>query len=110
MTPDLFITDFNRKVITAIFERLTVDKEISLTALAAEFTPAQMGIIAGILAAGAAIRGSMEECLDCIAVLREEKAKREMPDPAQMSDGEFARFFEQARNNRSGTGRNTDKE
>lgn len=110
MTPDLFITDFNRKVITAIFERLALEKEISLTALAAEFTPAQMGIIAGILAAGAAIRGSMEECLDCIAVLREEKAKREMPDPAQMSDGEFARFFEQARNNRSGTGRNTDKE
>lgn len=110
LTPDLFITDFNRKVITALFERLALDKELNLTSLTTQFTPGEMDAIAGILASGTAIRGTEEECLDCIAVLEEERARQQTPDPARMSDSEFAQFFEQARNNRSGTGQNTDKE
>lgn len=110
MTPGLFITEFNRKVITALFERLARDKEINLTSLTTEFTPGEMDAIAGILAAGAAIRGTEEECLDCINVLSQERARQQTPDPAKMSDSEFAQFFEHARNSRPGTGQNTDKE
>jgi hypothetical protein len=39
------------------------------------------------------VSNTTKECEDCIAVLEEEKIKRETPSPAQMSDDSFLAFF-----------------
>lgn len=93
LAPEDFITDFNRRVFTAVRALVQEGRAPELALLSARFTPAEMGAIAGILAQGAAISNTVAECGDCIKVLFEEKAKLETADPASASDDEFLALF-----------------
>lgn len=93
VSPDDFVTDFNRRVFTALCGLIHEGCAPELPLLSARFTPEEMGAISGILAQGATISNTVAECGDCIKVLSEEKAKLETTDPASASDDEFLAFF-----------------
>ncbi len=94
ITPENFLTDFNRRVFAAVCAVIQEGHTPELALLSARFTPVEMGAIAGILAQGAAISNTVAECGDCIKVLFEEKAKLETADPASASDDEFRALFQ----------------
>lgn len=98
LSPDDFLTDFNRRVFTVLCDLIHEGRVPELALLSARFTPAEMGAIAGIIAQDATISNTVAECGDCIKVLSEEKAKLETADPASASDDEFLALFQQKSN------------
>ena len=93
LTEDLFITEFNRRVFTALAERLENGRSIELSMFAAEFTPEEMGRLAQFGAMGGTVSNTVAECNDCIKVLKEEKAKSSAINAAELSDEEFKKLF-----------------
>lgn len=90
---DLFVTEFNRRVYGVLAERLKNGKSIDLSVFAADFTPEEMGRLAQFGAMKDIISNTVEECDDCINVLKQEKAKVSVGNPAEMSDDEFRNLF-----------------
>ncbi len=93
LTEDLFITEFNRRVFTALAERLENGRSIELSMFAAEFTPEEMGRLAQFGAMGGTISNTVAECNDCIKVLKEEKTKSSAINAAELSDEDFKNLF-----------------
>lgn len=101
ITDDLFITDFNRRVYNALARRLEECRSIELSMFASEFTPEEMGRLAQYNTMGAKISCTVEECDDCIKVLKEEKAKLLTVNPSDMSEDEFRAYFNKFKNGSS---------
>lgn len=93
LSEDLFITDFNRRVYTALAARLENGRSIELSMFAAEFTPEEMGRLAQFGAMSGTISNTVAECNDCIKVLKQEKAKASAVNAAELSDEEFRSLF-----------------
>lgn len=93
ITEDLFITEFNKRVYTAIATRLDNGRSIELSMFAAEFTPEEMGRLAQFEAMGSGISNTIEECRDCIKVLKQEKSGNSGVNAAELSDEEFRKLF-----------------
>lgn len=93
LVPDVFLTDFNKRVYSYICSRLKDGLNIDLSAFAGEFTPEENGRIAKFLAMKKEISNTLNECFDCIKVLEEEKKKHNAVDPANTSDDEFMSLF-----------------
>ncbi len=91
--PDMFITDFNKRVYTFLSSRLEEGMSIDLSVFAGEFTPEENGRIAKFVAMQKEISNTLNECYDCIKVLEQEKQKQSAVDPANASDDEFMSFF-----------------
>ena len=67
---DIFVTPFNKKVYSAILERMKNCENFSLSSLNNDFSEAEMGRISGIAAKNREITVSREVVNDCAAVLR----------------------------------------
>ena len=93
LTPELFVTDFNRRAFKAIASRLEEGRSIELSMFAAEFTPEEMGRFAQFGAMGGTVSNTVAECNDCIKVLKEEKAKSSAINAAELSDEDFKNLF-----------------
>lgn len=93
LSEDLFVTDFNRRVYTALAARLENGRSIELSMFAAEFTPEEMGRLAQFGAMSGTISNTVAECNDCINVLKQEKAKASAVNAAELSDEEFRNLF-----------------
>lgn len=93
LNEDLFVTDFNRRVYTALAARLENGRSIELSMFAAEFTPEEMGRLAQFGAMSGTISNTVAECNDCINVLKQEKAKASAVNAAELSDEEFRNLF-----------------
>ncbi len=93
LSEDLFVTQFNRRVFTALAQRLENGRSIELSMFAAEFTPEEMGRLAQFGAMGGTISNTVAECNDCIKVLKEEKAKSAVVNAAELSDEDFKNLF-----------------
>ncbi len=93
ISEDLFITDFNRRAYLALSQRLENGRSIELSMFASEFTPEEMGRLAQFGAMSGSVSNTLEECRDCIRVLKQEKAKALTVSPADMSDEEFKSLF-----------------
>lgn len=93
ITEDLFITEFNKRVYAAIATRLDNGRSIELSMFAAEFTPEEMGRLAQFEAMGSGISNTIEECRDCIKVLKQEKSGNSGVNAAELSDEEFRKLF-----------------
>ncbi len=93
LSEDLFITDFNRRVYHAVSTRLESGRSIELSMFASEFTPEEMGRLAQFEAMSASVSNTVQECNDCIKVLRQEKAKAAAVNPSELSDDEFRNLF-----------------
>lgn len=94
VAPEDFLTDFNRRVFSAVCALIHEGSTPELALLSSSFTPEEMGAVSAILARGPAVSNTVAECDDCIKVLSEEKAKLETVDPATASDDEFLALFQ----------------
>lgn len=93
LTPELFVTDFNRRVFSAISERIKDGRPVGLSFLAPEFTPEEISVIARIETVSTDISNSVRECEDCINVLKKEKNRHIDVKPSEMSDEDFMKLF-----------------
>lgn len=93
LTPELFVTDFNRRVFSAISERIKDGRPVGLSFLASEFTPEEISVIARIETVSTDISNSVRECEDCINVLKKEKNRHIDVKPSEMSDEDFMKLF-----------------
>ncbi|MCM1507078.1 MAG: DNA primase [Ruminococcus flavefaciens] len=71
ITPDSFVTAFNKKVYTAILERLDSNDNFSMSMLAGDFTPEEMGRISGMSAKYHNVDINMLVVSQCAEVLKE---------------------------------------
>ena len=99
ISPELFVTDFNRRVWTALADRLDSGRGTELSLLSSEFTPEEMGRIAQFVSMRDKLSNTVTECDDCIKVLEKEKNKMNVSDASQLSDEEFRNLFK----NRNGS-------
>ena len=93
LSPDLFVTTVNKRILEVIIERLEKDESVDITYLSQYLTSEEVSAVARLLANQAMVSNTVKECEDCITVLEDEKRKREAPTPSQMSDESFLAFF-----------------
>lgn len=93
LTPELFVTDFNRRVFSAVSERIKDGRPVGLSFFASEFTPEEISVIARIETVSTDISNSVRECEDCINVLKKEKNRHIDVKPSEMSDEDFMNLF-----------------
>lgn len=93
LTPELFVTDFNRRVFSAISERIKDGRPVGLSFFSSEFTPEEISVIARIETVSTDISNSVRECEDCINVLKKEKNRHIDVKPSEMSDEDFMKLF-----------------
>lgn len=93
LTPELFVTDFNRRVFLAISERIKNGRPVGLSFFSSEFTPEEISVIARIETVSTDISNSVRECEDCINVLKKEKNRHIDVKPSEMSDEDFMKLF-----------------
>lgn len=98
LNADTFITEFNRRVYTAVSQRIEDGRSIELSVFAGEFTPEEMGRISRFIAMGDVISSTLKECDDCIETLKKEKARMSVGNPADMDDDEFRKLFQNKNN------------
>lgn len=94
LKPQDFITDFNRRVYSAVVGLIINKRNMDLTNLSGSFTPDEMGRIAGIQTLSATTSNTMRECDDYINVILEEKEKLALQSPDKMSVDEISKTFE----------------
>lgn len=98
LSPEMFITDFNRKVYQALSKRLDESRSIDLSVFTGEFLPEESGRLAKFIAMRDEISNTVAECLDCIEVLKKEAEKNQKVNPAEMSNEEFLKLFRKKSN------------
>ncbi len=93
LSEDLFFTAVNKRLYSVIVSRITAGESIDISHISQFLTNEETGAMARLLANQALISNTLTECEDCITVLEEEKKKRELQNPSQMSDDSFLEFF-----------------
>lgn len=93
LSKDVFITPVNKRLLDIITERLESQESVDISHLSQFLTSEEVSVVARLLANQAMVSNTLKECEDCLAVLEEEKRKREAPSPSQMSDDSFLEFF-----------------
>ena len=88
--PDIFVTDFNRKVYEAILEIADTQKEFSLSILNEVFSAEEMGKISGIRAKNEGIEINNASITDCAAVLKNHVS---LKTAENISDDELKNIF-----------------
>ena len=86
-----FVTSFNRRVFVKLVERIEEGRDTELTVFAKDFSQDEMGRLSKLF--NMMVSNTVQECRDCIKVLKEEKAGQANGNVAQMSDEEFAKLF-----------------
>lgn len=90
---DDFSTTFNKRVFKALAKFLDDGEDISLSLFTPHFSPEEMGRISSLFNRWEMVSNTKKECLDCIAVMKQEKAKQNSPDISSLSDEEFAKLI-----------------
>lgn len=98
---DTFITDFNRRVYNAVAKRISEGRSIELSMFASEFTPEEMGRLAMFSTMGGMISNTIDECDDCIKVLKQEKAKLKAVIASDYDGDDFRNLFKKLNNGSS---------
>lgn len=93
LSKDVFVTPVNKHLLEIIINRLENGESTEISQLSQYLTSEEVSVVARLLANQAMVSNTLKECEDCLAVLEEEKRKREIATPAQMSDESFLAFF-----------------
>lgn len=91
ITPDKFVTSFNRRVIESIYSHKDGISEVSLTTIGNDFSPDEMGRISYILASNREITID-ELTLDSFIKTLLDCSNKEKQNGADMEDGEFLAY------------------
>ena len=92
ISPDIYVTDFNRRVFECLIKGLESGAEPSLSMFSAYFTPEEMDSVTRISLVSSSLSNTLKECEDCIEVLRDCSGSK-VTDVANMSDEEFSKLF-----------------
>lgn len=99
LSPDDFITDFNRRIYSRMTENLKNSPDFDIMSLQSEFTADEMGKITAILAKNREIDINRSVADDYInTLLRYREEKNENKAAAEMSDDDLRSFAQQLRN------------
>ena len=93
LTEELFITPLNKKILKLIVGRIDEGLSVEISLLAPHLTSDEMNVVARLFADTSMVSNTIEECVDCINVLRAEKEKQENKAPSSMDDQAFLDFF-----------------
>lgn len=93
LNPDIFITEFNKRVFEVVLGRIKDGKPVGLSYISADFTEEEISVIAKIQTLAVDISNTVSECVDCINVLVSEKSKCINSKPQDMSDSDFMSLF-----------------
>ena len=93
LSADYFVTALNRRIFSVILSRLDEGGNTEPYFLSSEFTPDEMDEVERIFRSAAQLSNIVEECADCIKILKEEKNKPESIKASELSDDDFAKLF-----------------
>lgn len=93
LSADYFVTALNRRIFSVILSRLDEGGNTEPYFLSSEFTPDEMDEVERIFRSAAQLSNTVEECSDCIKILKEEKNKPESIRASELSDDDFAKLF-----------------
>lgn len=93
LSADYFVTALNRRIFSVILSRLDEGGNTEPYFLSSEFTPDEMDEVERIFRSAAQLSNTVEECSDCIKILKEEKNKPESIKASELSDDDFAKLF-----------------
>lgn len=88
---DDFVTDFSKRVFTAVSEIAESGREFEIVLLGDDFLPQELGKISQIY--NTVIQGDESVLLSCIDTLKAEKNKISQIDTSQMSNDDFAKLM-----------------
>ncbi len=92
LSPELFVTSFNRRIISSLISRLESGGGVELPYFSSEFNPQEMDSVTRIFNLGTEIANTLSECEDCIKVLSEYTAS-EAKSFSDMSEDEYRQLF-----------------
>lgn len=93
LSADYFVTALNRRIFSVVLSRLDEGGNTEPYFLSSEFTPDEMDEVERIFRSAAQLSNTVEECVDCIKILKEEKNKPESIKASELSDDDFAKLF-----------------
>lgn len=93
LSADYFVTALNRRIFSVILSRLDEGGNTEPYFLSSEFTPDEMDEVERIFRSAAQLSNTVEECVDCIKILKEEKNKPESIKASDLRDDDFAKLF-----------------
>ncbi len=93
ISPDDFVTAFNRRVFECLIKGLESGIELGLSMFSADFTPEEMDSVTRISLIAPNLSNTIKECEDCIAVLKNHSAVSKVTDASELSDEEFLKAF-----------------
>lgn len=100
ISPDDFITDFNRRVFEFCVNILKSGRNLSLTAFSAEFTPDETGRINGMIVKNKDVGNSITLLNDYIKSLLTAKSTAGPKDVATMSDDDLLKLQQNIKNSK----------
>ena len=95
ITPDDFVTSFNRGVYKIVSERLISGKDISLTSLSQSFDDEEIGYITAYVSTVLPETLHKQALDQCLNVLKAEHRKELVKSPKEMSDSDMLDYFKQ---------------
>lgn len=93
LSADYFVTALNRRIFSVVLSRLEEGGNTEPYFLSSEFTPDEMDEVERIFRSAAQLSNTVDECADCIKILKEEKNKSETVKASELSDEDFAKLF-----------------
>lgn len=93
LSADYFVTALNRRIFSVVLSRLEEGGNTEPYFLSSEFTPDEMDEVERIFRSAAQLSNTVDECSDCIKILKEEKNKPETVKASELSDEDFAKLF-----------------
>ena len=93
LSADYFVTALNRRIFSIVLSRLEEGGNTEPYFLSSEFTPDEMDEVERIFRSAAQLSNTVDECADCIKILKEEKNKPETVKASELSDEDFAKLF-----------------
>lgn len=89
---DDFVTDFNKRIMRCLADKLDKGFIPELSLFTREFTPEEMGSVTRIYMSSAELNNTLRECEDCISVLQN-AAESKPTDVSSLSAEEYLKLF-----------------
>lgn len=93
LTPDLFFTAFNRRVLSVLLSILESGRALDVSSFRDSFSADEMGRITYFSDVCTEVSDTLEECRECIETLKNAKNKKSFDEVSAMSDEDFANMF-----------------
>ena len=94
--PEIFVTDFNKRVYSALLDRMKNSDRFSLSLLADEFSVDEMGKISGMEAQNRELEVNPQVFADCVKVLKNTRPSSDQENG--ISDDDLRALFSSKRN------------